>query len=44
MTKMSKKVRDDLRFLADASVDRKAFELRARIYFAAIRAPLMPMS
>jgi hypothetical protein len=37
MTKMSKKVRDALRSLAAASVEQKAFELRARIYFAASR-------
>ncbi len=37
MTKMTKKTRDDLRSLAHASVDRKAFELRAHIYFAASR-------
>jgi hypothetical protein len=37
MTKMTKRIREDLRFLAEASVDVKAFELRARIYFAASR-------
>jgi hypothetical protein len=31
---MSKKVRDDLRSVALASVDQKAFELRARVYLA----------
>jgi hypothetical protein len=35
MLKMNKKIRDDIRSLATASVDRKAFELRARFYFAA---------
>jgi hypothetical protein len=37
MAKMNKRIRDDLRSLAAASIDRKAFELRARIYFAAVR-------
>jgi hypothetical protein len=37
MACMSKKIRDDLRSLATASVDQAAFELRARFYFAARR-------
>jgi hypothetical protein len=37
MTKLNKKTRDDLRTLATVSIDRNAFELRARVYFAASR-------
>jgi hypothetical protein len=37
MAKMNKKTREDLRSLAAASVDLKAFELRAHVYFAASR-------
>jgi hypothetical protein len=37
MTKLNKKTRDDLRSLATVSIDRNAFELRARVYFAASR-------
>jgi hypothetical protein len=37
MTKLNKKTRDDLRSLATVSIDRNAFDLRARVYFAASR-------
>jgi hypothetical protein len=40
MTKMTRKIREDLRFLAETYVDLKAFELRARVYFAASRSNL----